>query len=78
MNKDTRNLIIAEFAGLPVPEIKRTAVTLGGEPAEQLEIVPGCESSRDVFMVRDGMLFHFMLELPHKTFPDASAVPIHG
>jgi hypothetical protein len=64
---------LTEFAGLPTPAITRTPVTLGGEPAEQLEIVPGREGSRDVFTVRDGTLFHFMFMPSVRDFPEAAA-----
>jgi hypothetical protein len=71
--KSVVDAYLAEFAGLSVPEIKRTSTTLGGEPAEQLEVVPGREGSRDVFMVRDGTLFHFMFMPSVTDFPQAAS-----
>jgi hypothetical protein len=51
---------LAQFAGMDVPVISRAPFELGGLPAEILEVVPGREGSRDLFMLRDGTLFHLM------------------
>jgi hypothetical protein len=64
---------LTEYEGIPGPEITRLSITLGGEPAEQLEVVPGREGSRDVFMVRAGRLFHFMFTPSVRDFPQAAA-----
>jgi hypothetical protein len=51
---------LQQFAGMDLPAITRSPIELGGEPAEMLEVVPGREGSRDVFMLHDGTLYHFM------------------
>jgi hypothetical protein len=51
---------LKQFEALDVPAITRTPIALGGEPAEMLEVVPGREGSRDVFMLHEGTLYHFM------------------
>ena len=51
---------VQQFAGMNIPAITRTPIVLGGEPAEMLEVVPGREGSRDVFMLHEGTLYHFM------------------
>lgn len=63
---------LAEFEGLPTPAIVRRTATLGGQPAEQLDVVPGREGSRDVFMVREGVLFHLMFMPSTRDFPQAA------
>jgi hypothetical protein len=49
-----------QFAGMNIPAITRTPIVLGGEPAEMMEVVPGREGSRDVFLLHEGALYHFM------------------
>jgi hypothetical protein len=51
---------LQQFAGMNIPAITRTPIVLGGEPAEMLEVVPGREGSRDVVLLHDGTLYHFM------------------
>jgi hypothetical protein len=62
---------LAQFAGLPLPSIERTAMDLGGVPAERLEVVPGLEGSRDVFALRASTLYHFMFMPSIRDFPQA-------
>ena len=60
---------VQQFAGMNIPAIVRTPIVLGGEPAEMLEVVPGREGSRDVFMLHDGTLYHFMFMPSVRDFP---------
>jgi hypothetical protein len=64
---------LKQFESLPVPAITRSAITLGGEPAEVLEVVPGREGSRDVFALHDGTLYHFMFMPSVRDFAVAKA-----
>jgi hypothetical protein len=64
---------LGQFQSMAVPEIVRSPMKLGGEPAERLEVVPGREGSRDVFMVQDGVLYHFKFMPSIRDFPQASA-----
>ena len=64
---------LSQFDGMTVPAIKRTSLTLGGEPAEMLEVVPGREGSREVFALRNGELFHLMFMPSVRDFPAAQA-----
>lgn len=65
----TVDAYLAQFGGLP--EITREAVTLGGEAAEQLEVMPGREGSRDVFAVQAGRVFHLLFMPALRDFPQA-------
>jgi hypothetical protein len=60
---------VKQFEGMNVPAITRTPIVLGGEPAEMLEVVPGREGSRDVFLLHDGTLYHFMFMPSVRDFP---------
>lgn len=62
---------LSQFANLNVPAITRSAIMLGGEPAEVLEVVPGREGSRDVFALHEGTLYHFMFMPSVRDFPQA-------
>ncbi len=62
---------VKQFEGMNVPAITRTPIELDGEPAEMLEVVPGREGSRDVLMLHDGTLFHFMFMPSVRDFPQA-------
>ena len=62
---------VQQFAGMNLPAITRTPIELGGEPAEMLEVVPGREGSRDVFILHDGTLYHFMFMPSVRDFPQA-------
>lgn len=64
---------LANFAAMPTLEITRQAVTLGGEPAEQLEVVPGREGSRDVIAAHGGRVFHLLFMPSLRDFPQAQA-----
>ncbi len=64
---------LSQFEGMAVPAITRTSLTLGGEPAELLEVVPGREGSQEVFALRDGELFHLMFMPSVRDFPAAQA-----
>ena len=64
---------LKQFEGLDVPAITRSAITLGGEPAEVLEVVPGREGSRDIFALHDGTLYHFMFMPSVRDFAVAKA-----
>ena len=64
---------LSQFDGMTVPAITRTSLTLGGEPAEMLEVVPGREGSREVFALRNGELFHLMFMPSVRDFPAAQA-----
>lgn len=64
---------LKQFENLNVPAITRSAITLGGEPAEMLEVVPGREGSRDVFALHDGTLYHFMFSPSVRDFAVAKA-----
>jgi hypothetical protein len=69
---DLVDAYLAEFQGLPVPEIERSAMTVGGEPAERLEVVPGREGSRDVFLLRSATLYHFLFMPSVRDYPQAA------
>jgi hypothetical protein len=60
---------VQQFAGMNVPAITRVPIELGGELAEMLEVVPGREGSRDVFLLHDGTLYHFMFMPSVRDFP---------
>jgi hypothetical protein len=62
---------VGQFAGMNIPAITRTPIVLGGEPAEMLEVVPGREGSRDVFVLHEGTLYHFMFMPSVRDFPQA-------
>jgi hypothetical protein len=62
---------VQQFAGMNVPAIVRTPMVLGGEPAEMIEVVPGREGPRDVFMLHEGTLYHFMFMPSVRDFPQA-------
>ena len=62
---------LAQFAGMGVPPIERSPMSLGGEPAEHLQVVPGREGSQDVFMVHQRTLFHLMFMPSVRDFPQA-------
>jgi hypothetical protein len=62
---------VGQFAGMNIPAITRTPIVLGGEPAEMLEVVPGREGSRDVFMLHAGTLYHFMFMPSVRDFAQA-------
>jgi hypothetical protein len=62
---------VQQFAGMNIPAITRTPIVLGGEPAEMLEVVPGREGSRDVFVLHEGTLFHFLFMPSVRDFPQA-------
>jgi hypothetical protein len=64
---------LKKFEGLSVPTITRVLIELGREPAEALEVVPGHEGSRDVFMLRGATLFHFLFMPSVRGFPQAAA-----
>ncbi len=64
---------LKQFEGMNVPAITRTPIELGGEPAEMLEVVPGREGSRDVLMLHEGALYHFMFMPSVRDFPQAKA-----
>jgi hypothetical protein len=40
--------------------VTRTPLTLGGQPAEQVAVMPEGAGARAVFMVRDAVLYHFL------------------
>jgi hypothetical protein len=61
-----------QFEGMDF-RITRTPIVLGGEPAEMLEVVPGREGSRDVFMLHDGTLYHFMFMPSVRDFAQAKS-----
>jgi hypothetical protein len=63
---------LAQFTGLPAPEL-RQPITLGGEPAERLEWMPGREGSRDVFAVHAGTVYHLLFMPSLRDFPQAQA-----
>jgi hypothetical protein len=60
---------VQQFAGMSIPAIIRTPIVLGGEPAEVIEVVPGREGSRDVFLLHDGTLYHFLFMPSVRDFP---------
>ena len=62
---------VGQFAGMDIPAITRIPIVLGGEPAEMLEVVPGREGSRDVFMLHDGTFYHFMFMPSVRDFAQA-------
>ena len=64
---------VGQFEGLNVPAITRQPITLGGVPAELLEVVPGREGSRDIFALNDGTLYHLMFMPSVRDFPQAKA-----
>lgn len=51
---------LKQFEGMNVPAIERNSIVVGGEPAEMLEVIPGREGSRDVLLLHEGTLYHFM------------------
>lgn len=62
---------LEEFSGMSVPEILRTDTKLDGEPAVMLEVVPGREGSRDLFMLENKTLYHLMFMPSVNDFPQA-------
>jgi hypothetical protein len=62
---------LAQFDGMNIPPIARTELELDGQPAVMLEVVPGREGSRDLFMLHDGTLFHLMFMPSTRDFPQA-------
>lgn len=67
---------LAQHTGIAATIARRTA-TLGSEPAEILEVVPGRLGSRDVFVLHNRILYHLGFEPPVKDFPRA-AVDVEG
>ncbi len=51
----------------------RQGLTLGGEPAVMLEVVPGMLGSRDVFLKHKGLLFHLTFWPAPSVTPETSA-----
>jgi hypothetical protein len=64
---------LKQFASLDVPPIARTSITFGGEPAEQLEVVPGLAGSRDIFVLHNGTLYHVLFMPSIRDYPQAKA-----
>ncbi|HET7376659.1 MAG TPA: hypothetical protein VFK30_08125, partial [Anaerolineae bacterium] len=62
---------LKQFADLNVPPITRTSITFGGEPAVQLEVVPGLAGSRDIFMLHNGTLYHLLFMPSLRDYPQA-------
>ncbi|MFN2230337.1 MAG: hypothetical protein ACK2VA_11255 [Anaerolineae bacterium] len=62
---------LAQFDGMNIPPIVRTELELDGQPAVMLEVVPGREGSRDLFMLHNGTLFHMMFMPSTMDFPQA-------
>ena len=63
---------LTQFADMPVPSIIRTDIGLDGEPAIQLEVVPGREGSRDVFAIHAGHLYRLIFLPSVVDFPQAA------
>ena len=64
---------LAQFAEMNLPPFTRTEVVLDGVPALMVESVPGRESSRDLFLLHGGLLYHLMLMPPVRDVPEAEA-----
>lgn len=72
---DLAALVEAYLAGVDpqlAPTIERAPLTLGGEPAERLEGVSGQAGTRDVFMLRDSVLFHLTFMPSVREVPEAA------
>jgi hypothetical protein len=61
---------LTPFSGIKMP-IARTKLSLGGEPAEMLEVVPGREGSRDLLALRGGKRIHLIFMPSVRDFPKA-------
>ncbi len=61
-NEDLMAVVVGYVASLGEMSapLTRTTITVGGEQAEMLEIVPGRLGSRDVFLIHNGLAFHFI------------------
>lgn len=53
--------------------IVQSEATLGGEPSIVLDHLPGDDNWRDIFVLRDGMAFHFLFRPEPASFPDVTA-----
>ena len=51
---------IKQFEGPNTPQVNRTSLTLGGQPAEMLEPIPGQLSSRIVFALHNGIFYQLI------------------
>ena len=63
---------LENLGDVPKPQT-RQALTVGGEPAVMLEVVPGMLGSRDVFFVHRGLLFHLTFWPAPSVTPETSA-----
>jgi hypothetical protein len=67
------NTFLSQLGVVPMPQT-RLMIEVANEPAIMLEVVPGMLGSRDVFLVHNQKLFHFMFwpapSLVSETAPD--------
>ena len=63
---------LESLGDVPQPQTPQ-ALTVGGEPAVMLEVVPGMLGSRDVFFVHRKLLFHLTFWPAPSVAPETSA-----
>lgn len=62
---------VASLGEMPQP-LTRTTITVGGQQAEMLEIVPGQLGTREVFVIDHGLVFHFSFNPAPSTAGEAA------
>ncbi len=69
------DVVAAQLAQYPdlAPQIRRTDITLGGETAAVLEVMPGQFSNRQAFVLHGGRLYQILV-MPYDTVPWDNAV----
>lgn len=66
------DIFLENLGDVPQPQT-RQALTVGGEPAVMLEVVPGMLGSRDVFFIHRELLFHLTFWPAPSVAPETSA-----
>lgn len=66
------DIFIENLGDVPQPQTHQ-ALTVGGEPAVMLEVVPGMLGSRDVFFIHRELLFHLTFWPAPAVAPETSA-----
>lgn len=70
---DTVDGLVAEVEGLPGLVITRTATTLGGEPAELVEGLPGRTGNQQLYVVHNDRVFQLLAAPLDPAFPQVQA-----
>ena len=68
----TVDVFLAQVENNPQPVV-RQAITMGGKPAILLEVVPGTPGTRDVFLIHNNLLFHFIFRPAPAVSPETAA-----